>query len=136
MAISFGALPGQTLPVGTPLAGFGFHTLSNASSAFVALQPLELLGEHISGASLTNGRGQPGRVVVVGDAPLLEALNLPPRQLLLWGIPGQTYRTEFVPSLESLWQPWQTNTPVAPMTALPAHTNLSPVFYRAIRTTP
>ena len=72
------------------------------------------------------------RVVVIGEQPLLDALNFSVRELILWGNPGRTYRIDFIPEIGAAWQPWRTNSPVGPRTPLPAHENLSPVFYRAV----
>lgn len=132
VAVSFTALPGQTLPVGSPLALFDFRSLTNAPSGFVRLQPQAVLGQLTGGTVLSNGLAYSGRVVVIGEQPLLDALNGVSRELVLWGNPGQTYRVDFVPELGASWLPWRTNTPVAARTSLPAHDNLSPVFYRAV----
>jgi len=132
VSVSFTALPGQTLPIGSPLASFDFRSLSNAPSGFVRLQPLAMQAQLTGGTLLTNGIGYSGRVVVIGEQPLLDALNFSFRELILWGNPGQSYRVDFVPELGAAWQPWRTNTPAGPRTSLPAHDSLSPVFYRAV----
>jgi hypothetical protein len=133
VAIRVTALPGGTLPIGAPLASLAFDTLPDASSAFVHLRPQELVAATTASEVLTNGLVRPGRIVVIGQEPLLEPLNLPPRELVLWAAPGFGYRTDFTPALDAAWQPWSTNAPVGPRTVLPVHETLSPVFYRAVR---
>lgn len=46
---------------------------------------------------------------------------------------GSSTTLSNIAALGDLWQLWENVVPVAPMTPFPAHTNLSPVFYRAIR---
>jgi hypothetical protein len=132
VAVSFTALPGQTLPVGTLLASLAFQTFDDVPSAFVHLVPHDLIAETTQSEVLTNGLVRAGRVVVIGEEPLLEGLN-PPRELILWATPGFSYRTDFAPALGDAWQPWSTNTPTGARTVVPVHEELTPVFYRALR---
>ncbi len=131
VAISFAALPGQTLPVGTPLASLGFQALPNVISAFVHLRPIELLGEQTSGDILTNGLALDGRVVVIGDDPLLEAVKGSPQQLVLWSTPAGSYLIEVVSTLDAVWQPFQTVISSTPRTLVPVPENVTTTFYRA-----
>ena len=68
----------------------------NQSSAFVLLQLPEVNAQRVDGTTVTNSYGLPGRVVIVGNEPLLEALRISTNQVLLlqYAIPNSTIRLE------------------------------------------
>lgn len=89
-----------------------FTAATNQSSAFVTLQLGQSIGTQPNGTFVTNYIASPGRVVVVGREPLLEAKIETNRQpvLLLYAKPGSNYVIEANADLgmSNGWQPsWQ-----------------------------
>jgi hypothetical protein len=120
--------PGQielsfTLPADSVLHGptnvgeLSFTAVSNQSSAFVPLLISDVADLTPDGGLVASAYGQPGRVVVVGPEPLLEAGWGGNRQALLtlYGKPGSSYAMEWRTNLMAgAWQfAWR-----APMTNL------------------
>ncbi len=69
-------LPADRILHGPTNAGsLVFTALSNQSSAFVPLEIVDIDGLKPSGQIVANAFGQPGRVVVVGQEPLLEGVT-------------------------------------------------------------
>lgn len=112
-------LPGElgirfTLPATSVLHGptnvgvLQFFALSNQSSAFVPLEVLDVEGIKPDGARVANALGQPGRVVVVGQEPLLEAVLFSNQQpaLVVYALPGTTNSLHEKNELDpSSWKP-------------------------------
>jgi hypothetical protein len=110
--------PGQvqvsfTLPAASVLHGptnvgqLGFAALPNQSSAFVPLPITNVVGLKPGSNFTANAYGYPGRVVVVGPEPLLEANWGVDRQplLRLYGKPGSSYAVEWRTNLMgATWQ--------------------------------
>ena len=96
-----------TLPSNRPLYGptkigeLGFTTLPDQPSAFVSLPIVDVTGLKPDGSTAANAFGLSGRVVMLGEAPLLECLlsNGSPL-LILYGKPASGYgidtRTDLV----------------------------------------
>ncbi|MCC6820107.1 MAG: hypothetical protein IT579_05185, partial [Verrucomicrobia subdivision 3 bacterium] len=129
----------HTLRLSTNAATLGFTTFSNQSSAFVWLTLPDVAAQRFDGSVVTNAYGLSGRVVVVGEEPLLEALRAPSNQVLL---------LQYAPPNSSIELQWTTNVagggwqPLPPVT----QTNLvqeagqftpsaPALFFRALRGT-
>jgi hypothetical protein len=135
LQLTFGSAPGQTLLGNQELAQLNLTAISNQTSAFIPLAPQSLQGLNADGSIVNNFAVESGRLVVVGNDPLLEALRAAngSRSLALYGLPGDAYEIQ---SATNLAQPvaWQ-NVLSVPMTNLQAvlALNSSPpnIFYRA-----
>ncbi len=129
------ALPGQTLQGNQQIALLNFVTASNQSSAFVNFSPQALQGVNFDGTPVNLLAAQAGRLVIVGNEPLLEALRVPggDRSLALYGKPWASYALESTTNLSST--AW-THMLRVPMTNLVQFfsgldTNSAAVLYRA-----
>ncbi len=103
-----------TLPASSVLYGptnvgqLGFTAISNQHSAFVPLTISGVTGLKPDGSPVGSFFGLPGRVVVVGPEPLLEAWleTNSQRMMTLYGKPGSSYGIEGRTNLVALdWQP-------------------------------
>ncbi len=134
--LTFGAGAGQTLSGNQQIAQLNFTTVSNQSSAFVPFAPQSLTGVNADGTPNANFAVEAGRLVIVGNEPLLEA-SLGPggaRALTLYGKPWVSYQIQSSKTLGSGGS-WSNQMRV-PMTSLVAtvyglDTNQAIVFYRA-----
>jgi hypothetical protein len=95
------------------VAWLHFNTVSNQSSAFVALRLDNTVGYQADGTEVRNFAPQSGRLVIIGAEPLLEAVfnaNRAPT-LILYGPPGFNYEVQTHPQFDApreMWQPyWQ-----------------------------
>jgi RHS repeat-associated protein len=124
----------------TNVGDFCFSTLANQSSAFVPLVVTNLVGRKPSGTVVANAFGYPGRVVVIGRQPLLEAFlstNGEP-MLVLYGNPGTNYVVEYRTTLQSgaPWAEYARVTLTNLSVTLPARQTAAPlVVYRACEAT-
>ena len=106
--LSFGG--GQLFHGTQAVAQLSFQAISNAHSAFV---PLGITNAHVlnsAGQTIANDLIQNGRIVLVGQEPLLEAgLNSNMSRLLtLYGKPGASYMTQWKTNLMGGWhQGWR-----------------------------
>jgi hypothetical protein len=121
LQVSF-ILPASSVLHGPTNVGLlSFVALTNQSSAFVPLPLTNVSGKKPDGGPVANAYGQPGRVVIIGNEPLLEAAlgTNAQRLLTLYGKPGSSYQMAFSTNLlRTNWVPvWH-----FPMT------NLSEVF--------
>ena len=89
--VSLAAAPGQTLTNSPTLSLLNFRALAGASSSFVLLRVSAVTADQPDGVPLGRTLADDGRVVVVGTAPLLEAVNGAPFQLVLFAPPGPSY---------------------------------------------
>ncbi len=136
--VSF-TLPGASVLHGpTNVGQLGFTALPNQSSAFVPLPIMEVNGLEPDGSAAASAYGQPGRVVVVGPEPLLEAGPSASQNVLLtlYGQPSSVYQFEWKTNLlDAAWQPgwsWMmSNTNVWQTFEVPG-TNPAQ-FFRALR---
>jgi hypothetical protein len=123
----------------TNVGDLGFTAVAGQSSAFVPLLIQDIDGLRPNGQPVANAYGQPGRVVVVGPEPLLEAFLLPNRdvQLVLYGPPAATVRVEWAPQLPAGSGSWTvlTQTNLTSLTTLlpSVSANASMRFFRAVR---
>jgi hypothetical protein len=108
LLISLQTKPGVALFGSNVLAQLSFQVLSSQSSAFVPLPVRNLAAMKPAGTAYVNPVPGAGRLVVVGNAPLLEGLPQPTgRSLELYGKVGASYQVQFATSLAKpiLWQP-------------------------------
>jgi hypothetical protein len=131
-------LPGDRILQGpTNVADLSFEALANQTSAFVWLDLSGVAGQKPNGDLVVNRFGHAGRVAVVGEAPLLEAVlsTNGQVQLVLYALPGTTncLETTTVLTPQPLWTPWQTNiqTSLAQTLLPPSATNQ--LFIRAVK---
>lgn len=118
----------------TNVADFWFTALSNQSSAFVTLGISNIVALKPDGVTAENASGLPGRVVLIGKEPLLEARNglAGEPTLTLYGKPGSSYALEWrTNAVGGAWQfGWRT-----PMTNLARDFGIEAAkpsqFYRA-----
>ncbi len=85
------------LPLGAqPLAQLNFTLGSNQPSAFLALTPSQASAYRMDGSAVSRILFGPGRVVAVGDAPLLEAVmgSNQDHSVILYSPPDGTYAVE------------------------------------------
>jgi hypothetical protein len=129
--VNLSTLPGQVLTGPTVVGSLTFAALLG-HSAFVPLGITNVIGTTVDGAPVGNAVGGPGRVVVIGPEPLLEAWLSAnrDRMLTLYGNPGASYEVDYTTNLSSEWQyAWR-----VPMTNLSevfvANGSLPQVFYR------
>jgi RHS repeat-associated protein len=121
------------------VAWLHFTTISNQSSAFVRLQLDNIVGYQPDGTAVQNFAPQSGRLVIIGEEPLLEAMLNTNRHpaMILYGKPASGYaiqtRTNFV---AGPWATAVTNLTVGTelLLQLPTPASASAVnFYRALR---
>ena len=127
------------LRLATNVATLSFTTFSNQSSAFVWLTLPAVAGWRADDSAVTNAYGLPGRVVVVGEEPLLEALRTPSNQVLLlqYALPDNTIGLQWTTNVAGDgWQAYpaviQTNLAQEGVTFTPS---LPALFFRALRET-
>ena len=129
----------HTLRLSTNIASLGFTTFSNQSSAFVWLTLPDVAAQRFDGSVVTNAYGVSGRVVVVGEEPLLEALHAASNQVLLlqYALPDSAIGLQWTTNVaggggQPLPPVTQTNLVQEAGTLTPAHPAL---FFRALRGT-
>jgi len=138
-SVSLGTCPNQWLQGTQQLAWLYFTSLSNQPSAFSCLRLTNTVGIESDGSPTAQISALPGKVVIVGEEPLLEALLATngQRSLILYGKPGSNYVIEARTNLSkgNTWQPVVENislTNLFQVLPLPADTNQS-IFFRAAR---
>ena len=97
------AQPGETLQGNQQIAVLNFVSVSNQTSAFVPVAPRVLQATIFDGSPVSLLAVHSGRIVFVGDEPLLEALRSRQgqRTLALYGKPWSSYAIEYSTSLSS-----------------------------------
>lgn len=95
--VSIATGPGQPLQGNQSIAQFIFTTASNQSSAFIPFSPQTVLASRADGSAITSIGVQPGRLVVVGNEPLLESSigTNNTRNLTLYGKPWSSYEIQY-----------------------------------------
>jgi hypothetical protein len=95
--IDFASRAGAVFQGQIQLADLNFAAMSNQPSAFVWLTPTNLIAAQGNGAALTNIFVNRGRVVVVANEPLMEALMHSGgiRSVILYGKPGASYQLQY-----------------------------------------
>lgn len=134
--IELSAVAGQTLQGNRQVAMLHCVSRSDQPSAFVTVLPRSVQGRNFNGAPVGNVAAQAGRIVLVGEEPLLEAFwsARGERSLMLYGKPWASYAIETATSPS---RPAWTFLLRAPMTNLVQEfrsldTNQMVVFYRAL----
>ena len=108
-ALNLTTCPNQFLIGTQQVAWLHFTAFSNQSSAFVSLVLDNITGQQLDGTEVRNFAPQAGRVVIVGDQPLLEAVGAGNGlvQLILYSRLGRT--NDIVVSAQMPGPAWQTN---------------------------
>ena len=124
---------GQSLRVDGSVGTLSFGTHADEASAFVRLGLQHAVGT-LGLETLDRARLKDGRVVVVGDRPLLDAVLDPDRGVVLYAQPGLRYRIEQSHAFDgsAIWLEWLPVTPTRLDTRLPAPADTT-VFLRAVR---
>jgi hypothetical protein len=106
--VCVGVCPGQALVATEKVAELHFTTLPN-NSALVPLRLLEVTALRDIGLPVDRVAGRDGRVVIIGNEPLLEAWrgSNASTWITLYGKPGASYQITSNPSLPGTlpWQP-------------------------------
>lgn len=133
--LTFDTQAGQSLVSSQLLAHLRFTGVST-QSAFVPITLSAITAQQTNGLPVPRTIANNGRVVVVAEEPLLEALVMTnhQRQLVLYGPPGQDYIIESSSQLgASQWQTaWQGTMSNLYRVIVPAQQTNS-MFFRAIR---
>jgi hypothetical protein len=114
--LSFDLSPDQVLQGPTNVAELCFSARVQQTSAFVPLLVTDVVGLKPGSNVVANAYGYPGRVVVIGNEPLLEAGTGADGEpfLLLYGRPGARYVIESNADVANVatWQEVCTVTPI------------------------
>lgn len=113
-----------------------FQALPEGSSAILPARVRDVVGTTGGGLRLANGLGQNGRLFVVGEEPVLDALlaTKGDRSLVLYGRPGRAYAVESATNLAlgAAWRLEQAFELDGRFTVLPLEAAGPGVFYRAV----
>jgi hypothetical protein len=124
--------------VGTQaFAELRFDVLANAPTAVLPLELHEASAQTIGGVAVTNLWLYPGRLVVVGQQPLMDVQAQTGQiRLLLYEMPGVTLQLQTAPRLEppSPWQNWLRITITNYETEVWDWMTNRSLYYRAYRT--
>lgn len=127
---------GQTYQGTQDVALLTFSTAPGQRSGFVTLLITNVQARRVDGTLIANTVVQSGRVIIVGDEPLVEAIvrNDGQRAVIVYGQAGATYQIQSAPSM-ALGQPWQTDGQIT-LPAMSASMDVTStnraVFYRAM----
>ena len=136
-ALTFATCSNQWL-IGTQQVAWLYVTaITNQHSAFVPVALIDLLGVQPGGVVVSNLFAQAGRVVIVGEEPLLEVFPSTNGlvQAVLYAPVGSTNVVQTSPDLPALsWSAWQPVTMTNLLQSLPLlpATNRT-LFFRAVR---
>ena len=133
--VQLAAQPGQSFSGNKAMAQLSFVAGTNRTSAFVPLKVVGLTAIKPGAATVGQVVSESGRVVVVGDEPLVEAERAinGGRSVTLYGRPNFAYAIEHADTLSGAdWNLWM-RVPMASLSASfqPPHTAGANVFYRA-----
>lgn len=139
LRFSFTAVPGLNFQGGQQIATLNFTAASNAPSAFVPLIPQALQGTNTDGTVAAAFFASPGRIVIVGPQPLLDIqLSGAERNLVLYGIPGESYQLQSSTALANPlgWSDYL-RVPMTNIMEVMSNVDSSPasVFFRAYQLT-
>ena len=135
-AITLAARAGQVIVGPEQVAQISFQVAAGSPSTAIALAVQQLSARTAAGVSVANLFAAPGRVVIVGTQPLLEA-GFGPNQTRILTLYGTPYSSYFIQSATNLNPPlvWNNVFPVALtnyVASLPVpNTGPDVVFYRA-----
>ncbi|MEY2407977.1 MAG: hypothetical protein QOF48_647, partial [Verrucomicrobiota bacterium] len=135
--LSLGAAPGQSLQ-GNRLLGEISFVGTSRQSAFVPLILDNITATRQTGGPIARTIANAGRVVIIGNEPLLEAMisTNHQRYLILYGEPGGGYVVESspLPGGPGPWQvTWQGSLSNLSQTIQPPAATNSTIYYRAYR---
>jgi hypothetical protein len=136
LLVNVSTKPSQPLWGSNVLAQLSFQTISAQASAFVKMKAFGLTGSKPNGTAYVNPIVQAGRVVVVADNPLLEALpSAPGRTMAVYGKTGANYQLQSNPSAVSpgAWRPVFTFTQTNIAQTLSVTPDSPPIFYRLLQ---
>jgi hypothetical protein len=134
LGVRFAALPGQVLAGTQQIARLNFTAAAGQTSAFVPLQFNNVSGTRAQPGLAPTMLANDGRVVVVGEQPLVEALLVGGvRTLSLYGKPGTNYmiETTATPAIPASWTPWRSLLLSELLGTTPADAGGPAIFYRA-----
>jgi hypothetical protein len=130
----FSLTAGQTL-VGTQLlARLNFVAVANQVSGFTSLGIGNVVTTQAEPGLPPTPLANHGRVAIISEQPLLEAMAGQDRQLVLYGKPGETYVLESTatPAVANSWAPVGQITLTGVSAAVPVLPSVtSAIFYRA-----
>jgi hypothetical protein len=99
--LSFVAAAGTNLEGNQQIAQLNFTAASNQPSAFVRLLPLSPQGTNSDASVAGSISSQPGRLVIIGQQPLLDTqLEGTTRNLVLYATPGNGYQIQVAGALD------------------------------------
>jgi hypothetical protein len=99
-------VPGQVFLGSQSLAMITFEAVDPAKSAIVPVCITMLHAKQQNGTTLSRRHGQSGRVIVVGETPLLELRKAPQGgNLVLYGKVGSRYAVQATAGLDHVWVP-------------------------------
>ena len=111
LSLNFAARAGQILDQSNFLAALYFTAAPGQNSAFVPITGGNVVAGRQSGSLDFTDVFHPGRVIVLGSQPLLEAEGRGEgRDVILYGRPNTTYVIEQATNGLGGWQPWRTVT--------------------------
>ncbi len=105
--ITLAPIAGQALEGERTLAYLRFTAPASGPSAFVPLNLTNLVVRRANGTLVSRPEAISGRVILIGDEPVLEALPAPPGEhhLALFGRPGHAYEIQsFSGSVPANWK--------------------------------
>ena len=134
LLFNFHAVNGEDLKGSEEIAQLNYTTVAGQDSRFLGLVPQAMHGTN-SDFSLVNMLAQPGRIVIVGPQPLVDtAYQNGARNLVLYGLPSETYQIQSSTNLRSAAN-WMNLAQVTLATISSTLSNLdaspSSIFYRA-----
>ncbi len=135
ISLTFAALPGQSFTGTQQLARLHFTAVSQQTSAFIGLQPIEVAATLAEAGPAPTLLANEGRVVTVNGQPLLEAFQTGSgRVLALYGRTGTNYLLETSINFGVSWQSWQSVTLSNLLQFIDAsvHSNAPAILYRAL----
>lgn len=139
MVLGLNMQTNHALRTSTGVATLGITAFSNQSSAFVWNTLPGVEAYRLDGSMVTNAYGLPGRIVVVGEEPLLEALRAHNNQvaLLQYAPTGSTMTIQWntnavVGNWQPIFQNTQSNLVQETGNLIP---NLPMLFFQAVRGT-
>ena len=128
---------GNVLTGTSNLAELNFQIAGNQSSAFVTLPVSGVSASKPNGSAYSNATGEPGKVIVIGLNPLLQA-NADVgqgRSLTLYANPGTDYQLQYTTSLTPpvQWQPLQDYQPANVEQTVNLDSSKPVVYYRLMQ---
>ena len=131
---------GESFQGDAALASLRFTALPSGPSLILPLLMKDLEARRFDGGLITNPTAEHGRVIIVGEEPVLEALRSPlgTHQLTLYGRPGRAYEIESTAVVPggSGWNTVARFPMMAPIHDIPLSATNAHTFYRAVEYSP